>query len=304
MTDLAACDRCAKSVKKEDELLKCMGFCDQICHIRCAGLNGPFIKVVREKHNLFWMCDECVKLMKYTRFKNVVSSFGSVVASVLGDQLQSFSELKDEIAKNNQHVAKLADKVNSATPVRIPNRDRPAKRRRGEPESPNEPAVGTRHVENQERLVAKTPPNLFWVYLSRFHPTVTIDVVEKLVRDGLETQDATKVVPRVKKGTDLQSLNFVSFKVGVPPEHKATALRPGTWPLGIVFREFSDTRANSTVWSPPTASVFLATPVTVPNDNIATGTASATSVAQAAPAPFGATASDAGLSETPATVDL
>ena len=115
------------------------------------------------------------------------------------DQLHSFSELKDEIVKNNLHEAKLADKVIPATLVRIPNRDRPAKRRRGEAETSIEPAVGTRHVENHDRLVANSPPDLFWVYLSRFYPTVTVDVVEKLVRDGLQTRDAIKVVSLVKK---------------------------------------------------------------------------------------------------------
>lgn len=268
MANSAACDRCAKAVKKDEDFIECMGFCDQICHIRCAGLNGPFVKILRDKNNLFWMCDECVKLMKFSRFKNVVSSLGSVISSVIGDQLNCMSELKAELAKNNHQVAQLADKVDAATPLQVRNRERPAKRRRGDTDTPIRVVAGTRAVANDDLIVAGPQPSLFWVYLSRFHPTVKADTVERLVRDGLQTRDTVRVVSLVKKGTDPCSLNFISFKVGVSVECRTAALNPGTWPQGIVFREFEDTRTERSVWLPPTVPSVTVTASDTPVDSV------------------------------------
>ena len=298
MTNSAACGRCAKMVKKEDDYIECMGFCDQICHTRCAGLNNPFVKVLRDKTNLFWMCDECVKLMKYARFKNVVSSLDGVISIVIGNQLNGILELKDEMIKNNHHVAQLTNKVNAVTPLRVLNRDRPSKRRRGDVETPNKLSTGTRSVGN-DTLVAGPQLSLFWVYLSRFHPTVTIDVVEKLTRDRLQTRDKIKVVSLVKKGTDPLSLNFVSFKVGVPIECKAAALDPNTWPKGIVFRQFDDYQVKATVWLPSTDRDLPSTPRAGPSNDTAAGSSFATPSAVVSLAPFGVSAPTLVASQTP-----
>lgn len=285
MADSVACDRCAKSVKPDDDVIQCMGFCNHVCHVRCANLNGPLAKVLREKSNLFWMCDECVKLMKFCRFKDVVSSLGNVISTVVGHQQNSVLELKDEIVRNNRQVAQLTNKINAATPLQTRNLDRPSKRRRGDTVTPSKPITGTRVVTNNDTIVACPPPNLFWVYLSRFHPSVKMDVVEKLVRDGLQTRDTIRVVSLVKKGTDLSTLNFVSFKVGVPMECRSAALNPSSWPQGIVFRAFEDTQTKSTVWLPSTE------PTTTPAPGLANDCAAGPSVdtpkVPASPAPFG-----------------
>lgn len=52
-------------------------------------------------------------------------------------------------------------------------------------------------------------------------------------------------------GTDVNTLNFVSFKVGVDPKYRNAALDPSTWPRGILFREFEDNR-SSNYWMPDT----------------------------------------------------
>lgn len=211
------------------------------------------------------MCDECSKLMKITRFKCVVSSLGCVISSVIESQQNGLSELKAELSKNNQQVtdvlaenkkrvAELKNIVNSATPGRAPNKERPLKRRREEATAPTVVATGTRKVANNGLLAVQPSPDLFWVYLSRFHPSVREEVVEGLVRDGLRTQAPIKVISLVKKGADISSMNFVSFKVGVPIEFKDAALDPDSWPEGIVFREFEGQSKNRT-WLPPVIPV-------------------------------------------------
>lgn len=67
-------------------------------------------------------------------------------------------------------------------------------------------------------------------------------------RDGLSCESA-KAIPLIKQGTDVNSLNFISFKVGVDPKYRSAALDPSSWPKGILFREFEDNKAKS-FWMP------------------------------------------------------
>lgn len=270
----SACDRCAKTVKTNDDFIECMGFCEQLIHARCANLNVPFIKNIRERSNLFWMCDECVKLMKFARFKSTVQSLAGTVSSLIESQQACISELREEIAKNGRQISQLAEKVNFSTPLRpIPGLsiNRPSKRRRDEPVRPTFIA-GTRVVDDCASLTVQPPPELFWIYLSRFHPTVTADVIERLAREGLQTTEPMKIIPLVKKGVDLSSMNFISFKVGVHPSLKSAALDPQSWPKGVVFRQFDDTSSKN-LWMPPryTPNVIeVATPSTSHANNDST----------------------------------
>ncbi|XP_065090169.1 titin-like [Ochlerotatus camptorhynchus] len=148
MTSTSACDRCAKTVKPDEDHIECMG-------------------ILREKINLFWKCDECSKFMKYTRFRNTVSSLGNVISTVIGSQLTGLSELKTEMAKNNNQVAQLTHIVNAATPGTSarPNHDRPSKRRRGDTETPTKPTTGTRVIGTSDTLAVNAPSSLFWSFL-------------------------------------------------------------------------------------------------------------------------------------------
>lgn len=89
------------------------------------------------------------------------------------------------------------------------------------------------------------------------------------MRESLQTREPLKMVSLVKKGADLSSMNFISFKVGVPVELKDVALNPNTWPEGILFREFEGQSKNS-VWLPPAMSTTtrdgtpFSTPAPVP----------------------------------------
>ncbi|XP_065089757.1 uncharacterized protein LOC135710956 [Ochlerotatus camptorhynchus] len=288
MTSTSACDRCAKTVKPDEDHIECMGFCDQVYHVRCINLNLPFVRILREKINLFWMCDECSKLMKYARFRNTVSSLGNVISTVIGSQLTGLSELKTEMAKNNNQVAQLTHIVNAATPGTSarPNHDRLSKRRRGDTETPTKPTTGTRVIGTSDTLAVNAPSSLFWVYLSRFHPSVKRDVVEKLVRDGLRTTEPVKVVSLVKKATDPLSMNFISYKVGIPMKLKENALNPETWPQGIVYREFEDTQVKNNVWLPPDIPALPAVPETIPGGS-PTGTPFGTPAPLDMPVPLG-----------------
>lgn len=255
------CDRCAKSVKRVDDVITCMGFCEHVLHLRCANVDKNLVKIITESANLHWMCDECVKLMKSTRFRNTMASVGDAINELTKNQDAANSELKKELAKHSEQIARLSNQISSSTPLLPVSANRRAMKRRrvdNGPETAKPLLGGTRSAEME--IVATVPPptNMFWIYLSRLHPTVKSDVVEKLTRDGLKCESA-KAIPLVKQGTDVNSLNFISFKVGVDPKYRIAAMDPSSWPKGILFREFEDTQAKN-YWMPDPNTPSIAVP--------------------------------------------
>lgn len=258
---MAACEHCAKPVKGEDESVSCMGFCERMFHLKCANpnkkLNITFLNIVHATPNLFWMCNECVKLMKCARFKSAVSSFGCAIDSITERQEIAHAELRKEMAKQGQQIAQLTKKIALTTPTHSssgnPTRQPSSKRRREDGLLISKPLIGgTKAVTDDsvftEVLTVPEPTEQFWLYLSRIHPSVKLESVEKLVKDCVKCEDPVKVVPLVKRGVDTSRMSFISFKVGMATNLRDVALSSETWPKGILFREFEDHSKNT--WLP------------------------------------------------------
>lgn len=130
-----ACDHCAKPVKSDDEYIECMGFCNQLTHTKCAKINITFRKVIQERTNIFWMCCECVNLMKLTRFKSAMSSVGKAISKMTDNHNDTISEIKQAISDNGKQMEILSRKVISSTPLssRVTLGEPAPKRRREEP---------------------------------------------------------------------------------------------------------------------------------------------------------------------------
>lgn len=277
----SACDHCAKPVKGEEESVSCMAFCNSVFHLKCVNananmntkLNKAFVNIVHDTPNLFWMCNECVKLMKCARFKPTVLSFGSAINSITERQEIAHDELRKELTKQGQQIEQLSKRI-ASTPTLLGAGDRirpPSLKRARQDEgaSVNKPLVGgTKPVTDANSdanvLTVPEPTELFWLYLSRIHPSVKPESVEKLVKTSVLCEDPVKVVPLVKKGTDTSRMSFISYKVGMAPTLRDVALNPGTWPSGILFREFEDLTKNT--WQPrlnsPTITI---TPIVGPS---------------------------------------
>lgn len=258
----AACDRCAKAIKRVDEVLTCMGFCEHVVHLRCASVDKSIAKVISESPNLHWMCDECSKLMKIARFRNTISSVGNTMNEFTRNQEAANAELKNELAKHSEQIAQLSNRINLSTPTLPASTSRRTIKRRRVDNVPQvaKPLLGgTKAIDDINVLTVAPPAALCWIYLSRLHPSVKSDIVEKITRDGLHCESA-KAIPLVKQGTDVKSLNFISFKVGIDPKYREAALNPSSWPKGILFREFEDSRASN-YWLPePTTPSIVITP--------------------------------------------
>lgn len=264
----AACDRCAKAIKRTDEVVTCMGFCAHIVHLRCLNTDNSLTKTLSDMPNLHWMCDECTKLMKIARFRNTVrntvSSIGNAISELTKIQEAANAELKRTLTLHSEQIAQLSNRINSTTPCLPASAVRRAKKR---PRTENvQPAAkpligGTKSTGDIGIATVQPPAAMFWIYLSRLHPSVKSDAVETLTRDCLNCESA-KAIPLVKQGTDVNSLNFISFKVGVDPKYRTKAIDPSSWPKGILFREFEDNRAKN-YWMPePTTPSITVTPST------------------------------------------
>lgn len=251
----SACDKCAKPVKADEESITCMGFCEQVTHAKCAKLNSPFLKNINERKNLFWLCDECVKLMKMTRFKSSFSSVGCAVSSILDCHERAINDLKQAISNSGKQMEQLSKKVQDtvSTPStsRISTGEPPQKRRRDERIKITNPLLGGTKPSTSCSVSTVPPPKeLFWLYLSRIHPSVTTDAINNLAKECLQCDEAFKVIPLVRKDAVLNEMSFISFKVGMDKQLRDSALNPGTWPRGILFREFEGSGIKN-YWTPP-----------------------------------------------------
>lgn len=61
-----------------------------------------------------------------------------------------------------------------------------------------------------------------------------------MVKANLNIDADPPIVKLVPKGRTIESLSFVSFKIGLDPSLQQIALDPETWPEGLLFREFED----------------------------------------------------------------
>lgn len=245
-----------------------MAFCDRMVHLKCTHgkLNKSFVKIVHESPHLLWTCEDCRKLIRMARFKSVVTSSGDVINAITEKQESAHAEIRSELAKQGQQIAQLSRCISPSisTPTREqsgPARQPPLKRRRDEGSVSTKPLTGgTKIVDNASVLTVPEPVELFWLYLSRIHPSVKPDAIEKLVKDCLQCEETVKAVPLVKRGLDCSRLNFISYKVGIDPKLRDVALSADTWPKGILFREFEDNTSKN-LWLPrPNTPTILVSP--------------------------------------------
>lgn len=94
-------------------------------------------------------------------------------------------------------------------------------------------------------ITPKPDPPRFWLYLAGFNPLITDDDIKLIVSQCMGLPDLhPEVTKLVKKDADTSRYSFVSFRVGLDPEHEERALED-IWPKGISFREFEDSSKNS-----------------------------------------------------------
>ncbi|XP_055523178.1 uncharacterized protein LOC129717333 [Wyeomyia smithii] len=258
------CKRCKKKVSDADAVI-CRGYCGASFHAICVNVDVPLRQHLGQyRNNLFWLCDGCSLLFSNAHFRALMSGFDQKI-SALPDAVQS---MQGEIEKLNSNLKALSAKVDgipiTPTPFSSPNpwpaihrtnrAAQSAKRLRDSDGKSVNVAVDSIKMGTKAAtaipsicLDPRLEDDFVWVYLSAFHPNTTERQVASLVTDCLElaTNTKVKVVILVPKGKDLNSLNYVSFKIGLNERFKEKALSCDSWPEHIRFRQFEDNRAKN-----------------------------------------------------------
>lgn len=259
----SVCHACATDATNDN--IVCQGFCNALFHPRCSGIAPHILNEVLGSSQIFWLCRSCSSLMKDMRLRNtarsayqvgqekILSHHNSIVESLKSEIL---TELKAEIKSNftalinsSSHTPKTTQRKNIVPAVASSRRlfgpNKSASQqitalKIGTGDSIS-PSLGVSAVPNDKKK--------FWLYLSRISCNVSADQVRSLVQQRLGT-DEVDVFKLVAKGRDINTLSFVSFKIGMKSEFKIKALCTSTWPKGIYFREFNDYRSNQNFWKP------------------------------------------------------
>lgn len=261
------------------EFAKCGGYCDNIYHFACCGTTRSTYEMVSS--NSFWLCDECRATVNNRCLKELCATdpviqcvkgeleeikkriemlAGAIDAGAANTQT-SLQQIEKQLAECKPVKLQSADKleVTPRGPTNWPSMIRSAPKRRREEQhiSYRDVTVGTN--TNLLTAVATVPAaeKKFWIYLSRIHPDVSADNISDLVKECLQCDEPPEIVKLVRKDVDLKLLRFVSFKIGVDPKFKSTALSPCTWPTGILFREFEEHGAKNG------RGVVSATPISI-----------------------------------------
>ncbi|XP_053698959.1 uncharacterized protein LOC128745922 [Sabethes cyaneus] len=246
------CWGCAGNLVEANEIV-CNGFCKSAFHLKCARITAETRDAIAGSSQLFWMCHACTKMMSNARFRQAISSTNNAMQAMVEDQNKVLDELRNEITLNTTKINTILQRTPMPTTPRIPITTNSRKRPRliipDEPSQQRDNATeGTRDIQPDDAipLAAAKKEKLFWLYLSGFDPQATVNQIEKLVRNNLNTEKTVDVVKLVPKGKTLEELTFVSFKAGVEMDLKDLALSRSTWQKGIIFRPFDFQHTAST----------------------------------------------------------
>lgn len=262
--DSRHCGKCTELVTGIEPAI--CGLCDTHYHIgrECSGISRAEMNNLFAKGAAIFVCPNCRSNFSTNNVLGIIK------------KLTLLESLETQVAELSQLVKELSRKIDDSSTQPFSfgatsQRSNPAtgewpllkppKRRRGangETISVNSiprPVQGTKIVDLSDlsvpNIIPEEPRPKFWLYLTGFHPQTSNDDITKIVTRSMDCNDAIDVVKLVPREADLSKLSFVSFKIGLNPTLKDTALRPSTWPERVKFREFQDfSRKSSSTLNP------------------------------------------------------
>lgn len=234
------CSKCSDAINGI-EFVVCRGYCGASFHMNtCSGVTRALLSYFSSnKKNLFWMCDKCAELFENSHLRSISST---------ADQLSPLNSLTTAITELRAEIKQIHSKSHpqSSPAVNWP----PLSQRRAIKRPLEVNAIEKCNIGSKQPLgdvvsvpICKNEDQKFWLYLSRIRPDVTIEAVSAMAKANLNLDGDPSVVKLVPKDKNINTLSFVSFKVGLDPVLKSAALNPETWPEGILFREFEDNRS-------------------------------------------------------------
>ncbi|XP_055619581.1 uncharacterized protein LOC129764491 [Toxorhynchites rutilus septentrionalis] len=238
------CAKCSNAITGIDFVI-CRGYCGAVFHMNaCSGVTRALQSYfASNRNNLFWMCDQCAELFENSHFRAITRQADE--QSPLCTLTTAITELRCEI--KHLHSKPVAE-FSPATSIGWP-----ALEQRRALKRPRETDYTTRAPENCQIGSKKPMENVvsvpicnnnadrkIWLYLSKIRPDVSVEAVSAMVKANLGIEDNISVAKLIPKGRELESLTFLSFKIGLDHSTREKALDPSTWPEGLLFREFED----------------------------------------------------------------
>lgn len=260
------CGKCSKSIRGI-EFAKCAGFCEHMYHYACCGLT-------RQTHDTIlahtiWICSECKTTVNNRSLKEIcsnddgitaiddlkqqmhelngnVQSLSDTVSACVNNSKSGFQKFDRQLEDTNNKIEMFLEKAGIVEDAASHQRKQQHQKHRTGEATFAEQGAADINIDGltAPRLLPEESTSLFWLYLSGFHPQVSVEDIQKVVEGCLNMSDTVKAVKLVPKDKDLSRVTFISFKIGLPLDFKDTALLPETWPKGIRFREFEDYSKN------------------------------------------------------------
>lgn len=223
------CGKCKVNASNR-ELLRCFGGCRLAFHPGCIEnfKVDQWGKLFKDCPYAKFVCHECQNVsynQNITEMSKLRDSLAEVIITVntLSTKVDKrFDEIQNEISAVNQPV-----QSSSLAEVNV-----------GKTTASNyAQIVGTGEICDTIQTVAVRSKQ--YLYVSHLHPSTVTDNLKSYVGSKLNlTPTEIDCWPLVPKNRDINSLNFISFKVGLYDEDIAKALAPDFWPSGTSIRRF------------------------------------------------------------------
>lgn len=236
----------------------CCGLCESFYHIsqQCCGLNVRPLRDALMSGKTIFICSACRTELNGRSIRAYFAN-NHQSQSPLADLPGQVQQLFDVVADLSKKIDDFADKpkpkqekILSGPPV-WPRLGMKRRREDRMIDVDAPVASGTKAIDLSDlsdlsvpSIVQPVMPEKFWLYISGLNPQITDNDIQLVVSRCLKISDPATVVRLVPKGKDVSNITFVSYKVGLDPGLKESALDPASWPFGMRFREFVELRKN------------------------------------------------------------
>lgn len=241
MPDVRNCEKCSLHIDIDKEpFTVCEGICAKSFHAECVGLSVTDLSVL--SGNILWLCNGC--LTAFCRYREKSSTDAATNTSATRSIEDEITELKNTVAGIADTLARVTQKI---API-VPHCSTPV--------SSLKPLDGTGEIlgeaSENERTQASSHEESrdFSLYLTHIDKCATENDISQMVSRslGAPLSSCNEVVKLVPKWKDINTLDYISFKVVLDRKWEPTAMTASTWPKGVKFREFVN-QLNET-WRP------------------------------------------------------
>lgn len=202
--------------------------CKTLYHSRCAGFSRANLATVIKLPNLFWFCNSYCKSSQPCP----ISYANNVSIQLMGIQ-DSLTKLADAIAKTPEWPSVSAP-FNSGKRRRVI--DSEVSLNAEKPTKSQSAAFVIGSADSDEVLQIFEPRKL--LVASMLHPSTESDHFATFLKQKLDIpldSTAVRIHKLVPDNTNLSTLDYVSFKVGVPGHRFDELMSPSMWPKHCGF---------------------------------------------------------------------